>query len=906
MIHFIDGVLEPLLWFLADWSLRWAVVIIVLAAWLALARPHRSATRHLLSMLALSAGLVLPLVPRWGPGFAMAAAKATQHRMVAAPPARSESAISEALVPAQLPKQKNADIAPAAAESAPAKPSPGQPGESWGLRRITILSVAILWILVVGLLSARWLVGWLLLGRMRRTAFPLQGASSQIFQACRAQLALRRQATLASHAAVCSPVTLGLYRPVILVPPSWSELPEQTQRASLLHELAHLARYDDWSALALELVRIVFFFHPLVHWLIGRIEYERELLCDETAVAHGIDPRDYAGVLLEFSRQAGRLRPPFLGPSYPLGFGHRRTVKARINRLLEANMTRWMSPLPVGRALVLAAIGLAMAIGLGSFRVRALEPQAASPPLTTAAEASAPKKGDGAAQKASPGARTEGGRSAGDAYHIEPFHVVKIEVLGADPAHAIGGNFLVEPDGKVDLGPFYDKVSVSNLTLEEAEAAIGNLLKKRGFSQVSVSVSLAGWVTKWLDDTGMRAPFHLRPLQLLMIRVAGADAAHPLRGEYVIEPGGKINLGPAYRRVALGGLTLEEAQLAIEKHLNALGFQAPKVSVTLAGWESDWHDLMKQGARRSGELPPKSGGRPDSLSYGNKTFAEWRDVLMSDLKPEVRIDAIKALTAFAAKGYGREAAESIVEAMKSYDIGGGDPEDRNVVGAASFAFSKIGSDGLPALIDELKHGNKNGRRFAILALGLMGRDSTNLAAPPIPALPKEAAPAVLDAFKDEDSYVRLRAISSMNALGVDHKLLIPALTEALKDADPNIRAAAAGKLWRMGKSAKPAMPALLAALKDDHVDARYYAALAMLETGVNLPESLPGKEAVPVLIAAFRENPVDRASIARVLGNIGPPAKDALPMLIEFMEQPKVKGTLAGDAVQEALRKISK
>jgi len=236
--------------------------------------------------------------------------------------------------------------------------------------------------------------------------------------------------------------------------------------------------------------------------------------------------------------------------------------------------------------------------------------------------------------------------------------VLKIEVLGADPAHAISGNYLVEPDGKVDLGPFYAKVSVSNLSLEEAEASIGDFLKKKGFSQLSVSVSLAGWVTKWLDDSGMKAPFHLRPLQLLKIRVAGADAAHPLWGDYVIEPGGKINLGPAYRRIAVGGLTLEEAQQAIEKHLRALGFQAPTASVTLAGWESDWQDLTKQGAKRSGELPPKSGGRPDSLSYGNKTFAEWRATLMSDLKPEVRIEAIKALSAFAPNGYGKDAAQA--------------------------------------------------------------------------------------------------------------------------------------------------------------------------------------------------------------------------------------------------------
>src|SRR5438445_342504 len=81
--------------------------------------------------------------------------------------------------------------------------------------------------------------GWLLLERLRRTAVPIQGAPSQLFQACRAQLALRRRATLASHELVCSPLTLGLYHPMILVPPTWTELPEQAQRGSLLHELAH-------------------------------------------------------------------------------------------------------------------------------------------------------------------------------------------------------------------------------------------------------------------------------------------------------------------------------------------------------------------------------------------------------------------------------------------------------------------------------------------------------------------------------------------------------------------------------------------------------------------------------------------------------------------------------------------
>ena len=110
-----------------------------------------------------------------------------------------------------------------------------------GWRRIITLGLSLLWLGSAGFLLARWLCGWLFLERLRRTAVPVQGMPSQVFQTCQTQLALRRPVTLASHVAVGSPLTIGLYRPLILVPPSWMELPEATQRGSLLHELAHVA-----------------------------------------------------------------------------------------------------------------------------------------------------------------------------------------------------------------------------------------------------------------------------------------------------------------------------------------------------------------------------------------------------------------------------------------------------------------------------------------------------------------------------------------------------------------------------------------------------------------------------------------------------------------------------------------
>src|SRR5580704_15606911 len=63
MSGFIDTRLEPGLWLACDWSLRWALLIAVLAAWFALRPPRSAAVRLAVCQLALVAGLALPLVP---------------------------------------------------------------------------------------------------------------------------------------------------------------------------------------------------------------------------------------------------------------------------------------------------------------------------------------------------------------------------------------------------------------------------------------------------------------------------------------------------------------------------------------------------------------------------------------------------------------------------------------------------------------------------------------------------------------------------------------------------------------------------------------------------------------------------------------------------------------------------
>jgi RNA polymerase sigma factor (sigma-70 family) len=71
----------------------------------------------------------------------------------------------------------------------------------------------------------------------------------------------------------------------------------------------------------------------------------------------------------------------------------------------------------------------------------------------------------------------------------------------------------------------------------------------------------------------------IRPGDRLKIEAANAFEAEPIRGVYVVEPGGKVALGAMYGRVAVAGKTFEEAEEEITTHLKK-SLVNPRVSVT--------------------------------------------------------------------------------------------------------------------------------------------------------------------------------------------------------------------------------------------------------------------------------------------------------------------------------------
>lgn len=96
-----------------------------------------------------------------------------------------------------------------------------------------------------------------------------------------------------------SPVTIGLLKPVILIPVSMvNQLSPIQMEAVILHELAHIYRKDYLSNWILNIVETILFFHPLVKMMGKEIRQNREFACDDLVLQFPYSPREYAHALV--------------------------------------------------------------------------------------------------------------------------------------------------------------------------------------------------------------------------------------------------------------------------------------------------------------------------------------------------------------------------------------------------------------------------------------------------------------------------------------------------------------------------------------------------------------------------------------------------------------------------------
>ncbi len=114
-----------------------------------------------------------------------------------------------------------------------------------------------------------------------------------------ALLQIQKKVKIFTSAYVQSPLTIGFFKPLILLPvASLSHLSTDQVEAILLHELAHIKRHDYLVNIFVQVAEITLFFNPFMRLLLKQIKQERENCCDDYVLQFQYNAADYAKALL--------------------------------------------------------------------------------------------------------------------------------------------------------------------------------------------------------------------------------------------------------------------------------------------------------------------------------------------------------------------------------------------------------------------------------------------------------------------------------------------------------------------------------------------------------------------------------------------------------------------------------
>src|SRR5271170_7576305 len=221
------------------------------------------------------------------------------------------------------------------------------------------LAIAALWACFAAVRLAMLAQNALRLRSLWKRSTPVE--STRETESVLAQPGLRR-ATLCASTEIDQPCVIGFFAPRILIPGWLLENATPSELGQIvLHESAHLRRFDDWTNLIQKLALACFPLNPALFWVERRLSAERELACDESVVRTTNAPRDYATCLTNLAEQ----RLVHRSAALSLGAWERRSqLIGRVETILRgsASLSPWRTR-AVMAACMVATIGGAAKLG---------------------------------------------------------------------------------------------------------------------------------------------------------------------------------------------------------------------------------------------------------------------------------------------------------------------------------------------------------------------------------------------------------------------------------------------------------------------------------------------------------------------------------------------------------------
>jgi TonB family protein len=106
-----------------------------------------------------------------------------------------------------------------------------------------------------------------------------------------------------TSAHVSTPMTWGLFRPVVLLPHYALDWPAEKRDCAIRHEQAHILRKDWFWQMFAQAMTCIFWFQPLVWLAASRLRAEAEHAADDAVITSGADAAGYAAQLVEVARR---------------------------------------------------------------------------------------------------------------------------------------------------------------------------------------------------------------------------------------------------------------------------------------------------------------------------------------------------------------------------------------------------------------------------------------------------------------------------------------------------------------------------------------------------------------------------------------------------------------------------
>lgn len=203
--------------------------------------------------------------------------------------------------------------------------------------------ISLIWAVGFALFAFRLSGGFYMVHKLKRTS---QGPVddywvSRMRELC-AQLKIKLPVELRQSARLTSPIVLGYLKPVVIFPIGLLQgLPTDQVEAILLHELAHIKRFDYLLNVLVSLLQVVFFYHPAYWWLQSQLDSEREYSCDDLVLHQ-------TGNSLSLIKALAAVREfQINGHSPALAFaGHKNQLLKRVERIMKKKTrTNWLGGL---------------------------------------------------------------------------------------------------------------------------------------------------------------------------------------------------------------------------------------------------------------------------------------------------------------------------------------------------------------------------------------------------------------------------------------------------------------------------------------------------------------------------------------------------------------------------------